>query len=180
MKCQKCNKREATTHLTKIVNGYKEELHLCSQCAAKSQEYEEMKADMNVGFSDFLLGLIGGNKKKQPSAIGTSEQNVDVCPTCHMTFGDFLNTGKLGCGDCYSAFRNRLVRPIKQIHGTFEHTGKVPVRGGGDVVREKKISKLESELNAAVMKQDFETAARLRDEIKAMKSNNDNDSAKEA
>ena len=67
MKCQKCNKREATTHLTRIVNGYKEELHLCSECAAHSQEYEDMKADMNVGFSDFLLGLIGGNKKKQGS-----------------------------------------------------------------------------------------------------------------
>ena len=99
MKCQKCNKREATTHLTRIVNGYKEELHLCSECAAHSQEYEDMKADMNVGFSDFLLGLIGGNKKKQAAAISPTEQNTDVCPTCHMTFSDFLNTGKLGCGD---------------------------------------------------------------------------------
>ena len=96
-----------------------------------------------------------------------------------MTFSDFLNTGKLGCGDCYSAFRNRLIRPIKQIHGTYEHTGKVPVRGGGNVVREKKISKLESELNAAVMKQDFETAAKLRDEIKSMKASGGED-AKEA
>ena len=179
MKCQKCNKREATTHLTRIVNGYKEELHLCSECAAHSQEYEDMKADMNVGFSDFLLGLIGGNKKKQAAAISPTEQNTDVCPTCHMTFSDFLNTGKLGCGDCYSAFRNRLIRPIKQIHGTYEHTGKVPVRGGGNVVREKKISKLDSELNAAVMIQDFETAAKLRDEIKSMTASGGED-AKEA
>ena len=36
---------------------------------------------------------------------------------------------------------------------------------------DKKITKLESELNAAVLKQDFETAARLRDEIKDLKNN---------
>ena len=46
-------------------------------------------------------------------------------------------------------------------------------------MREIKISKLESELNAAVMKQDFETAAKLRDEIKSMKAS-DGEDAKEA
>ncbi|MDO5311271.1 MAG: UvrB/UvrC motif-containing protein [Clostridia bacterium] len=168
MKCQKCGKREATTHMTKIINGYKEEMHLCSECAAESAEYKSMKSDMNVGIGDFLLGIIGGNKNKQ--AAGLSEHNSDVCPTCHMTYADFLNTGKLGCGDCYTAFESRLMRPIRQIHGTCEHVGKVPVRGGGGVVLSKKISKLEEQLNAAVLKQDFETAAKLRDEIKDLKS----------
>lgn len=168
MKCQRCNKNEATTHLTKIINGYKEEIHLCSECAAQSDEYNDIKSDMNVGLSDFLLGLIGGNKKK-PVQVQETEKMMDVCPTCNMTYSQFLKSGKLGCGDCYSVFGQRLLRPIKQIHGTFEHTGKVPVRGGGDVVTAKKISKLESELNAAVLKQDFENAAKIRDEIAELK-----------
>lgn len=168
MKCQRCNKNEATTHLTGIINGYKEEIHLCSECAAQSDEYNDIKSDMNVGLSDFLLGLIGGNKKK-PAQVQEAEKMMDVCPTCNMTYSQFLKSGKLGCGDCYSVFGQRLLRPIKQIHGTFEHTGKVPVRGGGDVVTAKKISKLESELNAAVLKQDFENAAKIRDEIAELK-----------
>lgn len=168
MKCEKCNKREATTHMTKIVNGYKEEHHLCSECAASSPEYKQMESSMNFGIGDFLTGMFGGTKK-QTSIGGDTE--VGVCPTCGMPYSEFLSIGKLGCGDCYNAFRNRLERPLRQIHGTAEHIGKAPVRGGGEVILDKKITKLESELNAAVLKQDFETAAKLRDEIKDLKNN---------
>ena len=169
MKCEKCGKRDATTHLTKIVNGYKEEHHLCSECAAGSPEYSEMKSNMNFGIGDFLSGIFTGGKQ-QTSING--EHGLDICPTCNMPYSDFLKTGKLGCSDCYSTFRNRLKRPLKQIHGTFEHIGKSPKRNGGKFMLDKKISVLESELNAAVLKQDFETAAKLRDEIKALKSDN--------
>jgi len=37
---------------------------------------------------------------------------------------------------------------------------------------DKKISKLEAEMSSAVAKQDFEAAAKLRDEIKALKAEN--------
>ena len=165
MKCQKCNKREATAHITKIVNGHKEEIFLCSECAAENQEYKNMKANMNFGIGDFLTGMFTGGKH---TAI--SEQSIDVCPACHMPYEDFLKRGKLGCGDCYSAFSGRIKRPLKQIHGTCEHIGKVPKRGGGEMMLGRRISALEAELNAAVLKQDFETAAKLRDEIRDMKA----------
>ncbi len=174
MKCEKCNKNEATTHMTKIVNGYKEEHHLCSECAAESPEYSEMKHSMNFSISDFLPGMFSAAKQQQ--TIG-NELEADICPVCHMPYSEFLQKGKLGCGECYSVFRNRIKRPLKQIHGTFEHIGKAPGRGGEKVMRNKKISALESELNAAVLKQDFETAAKLRDEIKELKSTDTNKEA---
>lgn len=166
MKCEKCGKREATTHMTKIVNGYKEEHHLCSECAEGLKEYKEMKSGMNFGIGDFLTGMFTGGKQ---SVLSANEKAQDRCPTCNMVYDEFLKSGKLGCGDCYSTFRNRLVRPVKQIHGTYEHIGKAPGRGGGKVMLDRKISSLEAELNAAVMKQDFETAAKLRDEIKELR-----------
>ena len=92
-----------------------------------------------------------------------------VCPVCGMPFDDFLRKGRLGCGECYSAFRGRLERPLKQIHGTCEHVGKVPSRMGGTLKRDRQIAHLESELNAAVLKQEFEKAAELRDRIKELK-----------
>lgn len=167
MKCQKCNKREATTHMTKIVNGYKEELHLCSKCAQNSFEYNELKTDFGIG--GFLSGMFSSGKT-QPTVGNGNEFEADICPTCGLSYSDFLQKGKLGCGDCYSAFRNRIRRPLKQIHGTYEHIGKAPSRSGGKVMLDKKIATLESELNSAVLKQDFETAAKLRDEIKDLKS----------
>lgn len=172
MKCEKCNKREATTHMTKIVNGYKEEHHLCSECAASSAEYKEIQSDMNFGIGDFLTGMLGGGKQ----TIG-GESSANVCPTCHMPYEEFLKRGKLGCGDCYSAFKNRIHRPLKQIHGTVEHVGKVPRRGGGALVAGRQIASLEEKLNAAVLKQDFETAAKLRDEIRDIKRQNNSEEA---
>lgn len=173
MKCEKCGKREATTHITKIVNGYKEEHYFCSECASKSPEYKDMKSGMNYGISDFLTGMFSGGKH---GAIG-ADKDTGVCPTCHMPYSEFLKKGKLGCGDCYGAFADRIRRPIKQIHGTFEHVGKVPKRGGDALRVSKKISSLEAEMSAAVLKQDFEKAAKLRDEIRTLKKHNESEEA---
>ena len=170
MKCELCKKREATTHITKIVNGYKKELHLCSECAAQSNEYKDLNMGMNFGIGDFLTGIFNAGKHQ---GIPTREAETDICPTCHMPYSEFLKKGKVGCGDCYTAFKSRITRPIRQIHGTVEHIGKAPKRIGNTVMLDKKISELESALNAAVLKQDFENAAKLRDEIKALKNNNE-------
>lgn len=170
MKCEFCKKREATTHITKIVNGYKKELHLCSECAKNSAEYKEMNMGMNFGIGDFLTGILSGGKHQ---SMPPRESESVVCPTCGMTYSEFLKTGKLGCGDCYSLFKNRIAGPIRRIHGTCEHIGKLPKRLGGTVMRDKRISELEAKLNAAVLKQDFENAAKLRDEIKALKTGNE-------
>lgn len=167
MKCQKCNMREATSHITEIINGKKQEIHLCSQCAAESVEFQKMKNSMDFGIGDFLGGIFGGGKLK--SAIGESGTRTDVCPLCGMPFDDFLRRGRLGCGECYNVFKSRLERPLKQIHGTCEHVGKVPSRIGGALKRDRQISRLEAELNAAVLKQEFEKAAELRDEINRLK-----------
>lgn len=165
MKCDKCKKREATTHLTRIVNGYKEEYHLCSECAAGSSEYNSIKGNVNLGLGSFLTGMF-----KQQGAI---DGDPDVCPTCNMPYSEFLQKGKLGCGECYLTFKNRIKKPLKQIHGTFEHIGKAPKRGGDSIMLDKKISKLEAEMYTAVQKQDFEAAAKLRDEINDLKSGTD-------
>lgn len=168
MKCQKCNMREATSHMTEIINGKKQELHLCAQCAEESVEFQKMKNSMDFGIGDFLGGIFGGGKLK--AAALENNARTDVCPLCGMPFDDFLRRGRLGCGECYQIFKNRLERPLKQIHGACEHVGKVPSRMGGELKRGRKISQLEAELNAAVLKQEFERAAELRDEINILKS----------
>ena len=36
MLCEKCEKNQATFHYTEVVNGVKNEHHLCSECAANT------------------------------------------------------------------------------------------------------------------------------------------------
>lgn len=160
MKCQKCNEREATTHIQKIINGKKTEYHLCNICAAEVGEFPfSLKNDFDALFGGFF-----GNSLKQ-----TPLSAQKACPNCNMTLSEFLKSGRLGCSSCYESFKDSLSRPLRQIHGATEHTGKIPRRGGKKVSTAARIRRLQSELAAAVENQEFETAARLRDEINALK-----------
>ena len=39
MICQNCKKREATIHITEIVNGYRREKHLCNMCGSHEKNF---------------------------------------------------------------------------------------------------------------------------------------------
>lgn len=160
MKCQKCNEREANTHIQKIVNGKKTEYWLCSKCAAESGEFS---FSFGNDFDDFFGGFFGN------TANLIAPVTEKICGGCGMSLSEFLNSGRLGCSHCYESFGDALERPLRQIHGTATHTGKIPHKGGAKISAETKIRHLQSELDAAVSKQDFEKAAKLRDEIKALK-----------
>ena len=176
MKCQKCGEREATTHVKKVINGYKQEYYLCADCAQEAGLMNFQNMDFGIG--NFLSGIFGGDKKLQ-SGEPEILKGASVCPTCGMRIQEFLDGGKLGCSDCYDAFRGRLVRPLRQIHGACEHVGKVPQRRGGALKRSRQIANLEADLNKAVMEQNFEQAAKLRDQIRDLK-NEQKDSEKGA
>ncbi len=169
MKCEKCGKNEANTYVTEIINGQKKEYHLCSECAEGIGLKSFDNMEINIG--NFLGGIFGSEK-----TIGTAPEILKapaVCKNCGMTVEEFSRGGKLGCSECYSAFRGRLIRPLRQIHGSCEHIGKVPERMGGKLKISREISKLEAELNHAVMEQNFEEAAEIRDKIRELRSQND-------
>ncbi len=162
MKCQRCGKNEANNHFSRVVNGKKEELHLCSACANEEFTFLPFGGDP-FGVNNFLSGLFGGTTADMQTGV----QNV--CPTCGITFDEICQKSRIGCADCYNVFRSRLANTIKQIHGNAQHTGKIPGRAGSEISRNRRIEKLETELNRAVMKQEFEQAAKIRDKIKELR-----------
>ena len=58
---------------------------------------------------------------------------------------------------------------LKGMHKGTQHKGKVPPAVRRVVSQEARLAKLEAALKAAIAKEDFETAATLRDEIKQAK-----------
>ncbi|MBU0682686.1 MAG: UvrB/UvrC motif-containing protein [Candidatus Omnitrophica bacterium] len=163
MRCNICGRREATVHLTEVVNEKVTKLHLCEECAkAKSDEMQS-----HFGLAELLSGLVDFN----PSVSdGQLKKNLTTkCPVCGMTYYDFQNTGRLGCGTCYETFSDKLSELLKKIHGADRHTGKVPYRTAKTaktVVNEKSIKDLKDELSELVIKEEFEKAVFLRDKIK--------------
>ncbi len=166
MKCQKCNENQANTHIQKIVNGKKAEYYLCDKCA-KELGFNQFSFSFGNDFDNLFGSFFGNAVKNIAPASGR------VCGNCHMTLSEFLKNGRLGCSECYKAFRDALNRPLKQIHGATEHTGKIPQKGGVKISKEAKIRRLQTELDAAVLSQEFEKAAQLRDEIKALNERGD-------
>ena len=162
MQCQVCKKEPATVHLTQIIENQVKKVDLCEACA------KEKGVNDPTGFSlaDLLLGLGASQKMEEATAAAGTDIS---CPRCGFTQADFKKTGRLGCADCYEVFADGLEALLKGMHKGTQHKGKVPPTVRKAVDLKTKINKLESDLKAAVAKEDFESAAMLRDEIKQVK-----------
>lgn len=160
MKCDICGKNDATVHLTEIINEQVTKLHLCEDCARKKgAEMEE-----HFGLSDLLAGLTDIDGEIEPHL---TQQEVK-CPNCGLAYQNFRKMGKLGCGDCYEAFKKQLVPLLKKIHGSDRHIGKVPIRTGKVLNDAKRLQEMRMRMEKAIQFEEFEEAARLRDEIKKL------------
>ncbi|XID90867.1 UvrB/UvrC motif-containing protein [Paenibacillaceae bacterium WGS1546] len=166
MQCQECGKRPATLHFTKIVNGEKAELHICESCA---REKGELLPGTNAGFS--IHNLLSGLLDFEPHNPNQAAKPATVkCDTCGMTYAQFGKLGRFGCSDCYKKFSERLDPLLKRVHGNTVHVGKVPKRAGGHLKTKREIDRLKKEMQARIQREDFETAAQLRDRIRELEN----------
>jgi len=158
MLCDICGKNEATVHLTEIINEQMTKLHLCEECAKKKgAEMEE-----HFGLADLLAGLANLD-----TPVETMKDKKVKCAACGMTYSDFKKIGRLGCGQCYEAFKTYLAPLLKRIHGSDIHMGKSPEKKARTTKSRKiDIEQLRRRLKRAVELEEFEEAAQLRDEIK--------------
>jgi len=174
MLCDICGKNPATVHLTEIIDEQMNELHLCEDCArTKSAAMEQQ-----FGLSDLLAGMVDFEK---PSS--KEEELINIkCPSCGLSYADFKKIGRLGCGNCYDVFRKYLAPLLKRIHGSNQHIGKSPLSCPAKIkspiskVNKKKmcLQELREQLQNAIAKEAFEEAARLRDQIKKISSEQNN------
>lgn len=161
-KCRRCTK-PATLHITEIRNGEAQALHLCEGCA-KDYLNTVSVAGAPEEASAFEAGAIPGGDADQPP----DERDSLTCPQCGITFKQFRGQGRLGCPHDYVAFREELVPLIESIHGELQHVGKVPRHVPGISRKQYDLLKLRTDLKAAVQNEQYEEAARLRDQIQKL------------
>lgn len=167
MLCQNCSKREATTHIKRVVNGEATEAHLCQECAAKLG-YDNIFDNFSLSLPDIFSSFFGD------SAMALAGTKTDRCEKCGCSFDDIIKTGMVGCADCYDRFFDKLTPSIQRIHGRTRHAGSVPTgtvtqQAKKEETTEDKIAALEAEMKKAVDSQNFEQAAVIRDRIKELK-----------
>ncbi len=172
MECQECHQRPATVHLTQVINGQKTEIHVCEQCA-KEKGYMNY-GEENFTLNDLLSGIfysegnspLGGQKSQaQPHSTHLK------CPTCGLTYQEFARIGKFGCADCYKTFDDRLNPIFRRVHsGNTRHDGKIPRREGGNLHLKRQVDEYKEQLQRLIEKEEFEEAAKIRDEIRSIES----------
>jgi protein arginine kinase activator len=167
MLCDDCKKREATIQLTQIINNEKLTLNLCQKCADKRGFHSPFEG-VPFPLAEFLSSMIsppGSGKEKKSLAKAEKEAR---CPVCKLSFSDFAQRGRLGCGSCYKVFRIQLKDLLRKIHGSDRHRGKIPNLPGVEMEYLKKERRLQEELKKAVDDENFEMAAQIRDKIKSI------------
>ncbi len=138
--------------MTTVINGESTSRHLCRECLKKYKA-----GDLQAVLAAVL------------STMAQKQQTPDItCPRCGETYAEFQKTGMLGCAECYHAFQKELTPLITRMQGRAQHAGRRPPVSEEEQARMSRMEELRALMEAAVATENFEEAARLRDELKAL------------
>ena len=166
MLCEKCFKKNATVTIAQIVNGQKQEIHLCESCA-KEIGLSQAAANLPQLFAGIMMDIL--KAKQEQSGLPVRHTGVTHCPFCGYSWEEFRRTGLLGCDKCYSSFYNQVRQVLKEVHGNVRHIGKRPESSPAEEVSGYNLNLLQRALQEAIKKEEYEKAAEIRDKIRTLK-----------
>lgn len=189
MLCDNCGKKEANVKYSENINGVKREFNLCEECSKKLGIGEinfKMPFDFSSFFGDFMEDFATPEFMPLFNDIKTLK-----CNECGYTFDDIVNTGRLGCANCYDVFEDRLDPIIRKIQNSNRHIGRIgkildsriekrQEKNDNKKVENKEessnknnneLENLQLELKAAIKDERYEEAAKIRDKIKEIEKN---------
>ncbi len=145
MRCEHCGRNEATFHYQSTVNGRTEEAHLCPACAAE--------LGYDTGFSGGMLDDSFGSV-------------FSLLPSMFGGFGGFFDEPRL------TGAARRTLQLTPAPDQPFYETESLLDEDEGRALREECArNSLHARLEEAVAAEDYEEAARLRDELKRLDGN---------
>lgn len=165
MMCEECGIRPAKFHLMTITNDERTERNLCPVCMAKYK-----KQIPGIDFSNLagiLSTILDGKKGKAKEPLDESLAAL-ACEQCGMTYGEFQKCGMLGCAGCYKTFKTPLDALLQRVHGNTQHAGRIPGSVRSSVSIRMNIDRLKQRLQWAIVEEEYELAAKLRDSIRAL------------
>lgn len=148
MRCEHCGRNEATFHYQRTVNGRTEEAHLCADCAAELG----YNAGFSAGFGSMLDDTFGSVFSLLPSMFGG--------------WGGFFDSPQLT-----PAARRTLQLVPAPDEPVYETESLLSEAEGAALRQEREHNALEAQLKQAVASENYEEAARLRDELKKLDAN---------
>ena len=158
MVCDSCRERDAVVHLTQVVEGAVTQVHLCEMCAA-DKGVETTVAAPKTPLTSLLQTV--------QQQLTTSATDQARCSFCQASYKDFRASGRLGCARCYSTFEAQLRDLLQRVHGATRHLGRQYGSPAPEQLqRASTVLELREQLRRAIELEQFEQAARLRDQLK--------------
>ncbi|TFH17150.1 MAG: hypothetical protein E4H02_03665 [Lentisphaerales bacterium] len=155
MLCESCGEYEANVHLSHEVNGVVRKVNLCEECAEKSGI--SMQGPLSI--ADILSNL-------GPEDDESLEDRSKSCSFCRITLGEFKRTSRLGCPVCYESFKKETETVVDGYQHASKHAGKMPAHYAANREKEAVLDPLRRTLQEAIAAEQYEEAARIRDEIR--------------
>ena len=107
--------------------------------------------------------------------LGFEKVENIVCPVCKTSLKEFKSTSKLGCPNCYEAFRDEISKVIKRI-APFERHSQDTIKtkiSKPKLTKEEQIASLREEMKQAVSEERYEDAAKIKKQITKLESANE-------
>lgn len=153
-----CCPNPAVVHETLVQNGVRSEIHLCAEHAV------ERGYILPTSVGPALV--VGKLLERQPQAPARAARS---CPACGMTMQVLRESGLVGCAECYRQFEDELAAIIGRTQeGALVHVGRHPSQASNLIDRAAMRNRMVRELREAVAREEYERAARLRDEMHAL------------
>lgn len=166
MQCEKCKIKRATVFFTELDRTRHA---LCSGCAAEYKgAIQNSDKDIFTPYApiSYMYELVHNTNR----IYNTKEMHESslTCSSCGTELSEVLSTGQIGCPQCYKSF-GAVVQfsDYRQASYSIFNT-KMPKRYAIRKETENLIESLRQKLNIAIQSENFEYAAKIRDEIKAL------------
>jgi protein arginine kinase activator len=162
--CQVCERRPAVVEFIQVTGDERREMALCRECALSIGVRAQVEAFQRL--SQLLT-------EQESSGPFDADALQSKCTRCGMLFQEFVRTGLLGCPHCYQDFRELLKPALRRLHGVIrqmpdaaEPVPQTPAPKAKATKSAESREQLEVELNLALIDEDYERAAALRDKLR--------------
>lgn len=161
MLCEICKQNDVAITLTEVDGEDVRQVRLCEQCAAERGVQTSALAPKPE---------IGAFLQTVQQQLATTSADAVRCSFCSSTLRDFRQTGRLGCPYCYTAFEQSLRDLLRKVHGHSQHRGRdyAGAPDAMDTPSQATADRLRERLERAIRNEEFELAASLRDQLRAL------------
>ena len=92
------------------------------------------------------------------------------CPYCKTRISDLLETGYVGCSECYNVFGEEVLNMIYNFHKANKHVGKKPEKQASKARKQKEIEELLVKQAEASKNEDYLLAQSIKEQVEKLRS----------